>query len=76
MHFDLMYNQMLKMLDIKIDPQLPQTQDPPLTSGGERGQRGEDCVCASRSRRRTCYPEEVAEAKIAFSPESQCSDKR
>ena len=44
------------MLDININPQLRRPQDPPLTSVGERGRRGENCVGASEDRRRISYP--------------------
>ena len=44
------------MLDINIDPQLHQPQDPSLTSVGERGRWEENCVGASEDRRRISYP--------------------
>ena len=44
------------MIDININPQLHRPQDPPLTSEGERGRRGENCEDASEDRRRISYP--------------------
>ena len=62
------------MLEIKIDPQLHRTQDPPLTSSGEGGRRGElrlrfqkptkDLLPGGNWRRRIMHPLQRVDVRI------------